>query len=499
MGERAEKLMKLVLQRSIYYPTAEIYSDAPGGFWDFGPYGNTIRRKVIDFWRKELVQKENFLEVDGAQLLPEIVFKASGHLDNFNDPIVDCEKCNHSHRLDKLLESVTGERYAEGATMKHFESEMKKHKIVCPGCKSKLSKPRKFNLMMPVNIGATKGNTSYLRGEACQNIFLNFPRLFKTMRVKMPFGISQVGKAFRNEISPRNNLVRTREFVQMDCEIFFDPKENKVENFKDVAKYKIRIQKQGSKKQEDVTAGNLVKKKIVTGEMTAYYMARTQQMYEKLGIPHDKIRFIEMNEEERAFYAKETWDCEVLTDAAGWVELNPINYRTDWDLSTHGKHSGKDLTVKREDKTTFTPHVLEISIGTNRVVYSVLEHVLRENKGRSWLALNPKVAPFDVAVFPLMKKDGLAEKAQEIHQNLLDYDLDSFYDQAGSVGKRYARVDEIGVPLAVTVDYGTIGKDDPKQKNTVTVRERDSTKQKRIPIEDLAEFIWGYNNGKTKF
>ncbi|MBN1160284.1 MAG: glycine--tRNA ligase [Candidatus Diapherotrites archaeon] len=497
MGEKFEKIIKLALQRGILFPSSEIYANAPSGLFDYGPNGAPIRRKIVDFWRKELVQKENMLEIDGAKILPKDVFEASGHLKNFVDPIVYCKKCGSHFRADKLLESKAEMHISEGTPVEKIKEALDEHKIVCPGCKGPLGEVSRFNMMLGVKLGPKMDSECFLRPEACQSIFLSYMRLFKTMRVKFPFGIAQAGEAFRNEISPRNFIMRGREFQQMECEIFFDPKEiDNVERFSEVEKYKIRVLRQGKDKIEEITAGDLVKKKLVSGKIVAYYMARAQQMYEKMGVPRNAMQYRQLDDDERAFYAKESWDFEVNTDL-GWQELFPINYRTDYDLSGHAKGSGKELYGQREDGSKFIPHVLELSIGVDRSLYVVLEHSYKEEKERNYLDMNPRLAPVEIGVLPLMKKDGLADKAREIYETLIDNGFDAYYDHAGSIGKRYARLDEIGCPFMITVDYETLEKGD--KKDTVTLRERTSTKQKRVPIKDLPELLWKLLKGIEKF
>jgi len=238
--KKSEVLMDLALRRSIFFPSAEIYGDSFSGFWDYGFYGTAIKNKIIEAWRKDLVEKEEFVEIDGAQILPEKVFVASGHLENFNDPLVQCIKCHSLHRADSLL----GEEFelTEGTPTERFDELIQKQKIKCPKCKGNLGKTKKFNLMMATDIGATGKLKGYLRPETCQNIFLNFSRIYKTMRKNLPFGIAQTGKCFRNEIAPRNSILRIREINQMEIEVFFNPdKINEIENFKEVEDFPVRV------------------------------------------------------------------------------------------------------------------------------------------------------------------------------------------------------------------------------------------------------------------
>jgi len=427
--------------------------------------------------------------------LPESVFKSSGHLSSFNDPVVQCEKCNSFHRADQLIEAVTKEVVPEALAIEELDKLIEKNKIECSKCRGKLGKVRKFNMMMRVDIGATGDQPCYLRPETCQNIFLDFDRLYKSGRLNLPLGIAQAGKSFRNEIAPKQTLLRERELGQMEIEYFFNPKKiNEFPKFEKVKDYKINLMLLG-KKASSVACADTVKKKIVSGKIVAYWLARTQQFYEKLGIPVGKMRFRELEGNERAFYARETWDFEVETDL-GWIELVACNYRTDYDIGGHAKGSKKDLAVK-EGGEKFIPHVFEISAGIDRSFYISLDHAFRKEKRgaeeRVYLKLPVELAPYLIAVFPLVKKDGLLEKGQELFKQLEDFGFSALFDEKGSIGKRYARVDEIGVKYAVTLDYESI------KDGTVTLRERDSMNQKRVKINELPELLWKLSIGKTRF
>lgn len=492
-----EDITNLALRRALFFPSAEIYASAPSGFWDFGPVGETIRRKVIELWRNELVEREGFEEIFGAQVLPEDVFKASGHLDSFNDPIVQCKKCHSLYRADNLIQEKISDIVPESLAVKELDSLIKKHKVDCPKCKSHdFADVKKFNMMLKVDIGATGRNPSYLRPETCQSIFLNFDRLHKNARHELPLGIAQAGAAFRNEIAPRNTLLRERELGQMEVEVFFNPEKiDEVENWDEVKDYELCLELLKDKKVKKISCENAFKKKIVSGKLVAYYLARVQQLYERYGFPLEKMRFRELEEDERAFYARETWDFEVKTEL-GWIELIACNYRGDFDLNGHSKGSGKKLSVK-EDGKEFVPHVFELSAGIDRTFYCVLDNAFRKEKRgpeeRIYLKLPNRLAPYLVAVFPLVKKDGLFEKAKEIFNTLNEHEFDVFFDAAGSIGKRYARVDEVGVSYALTFDYDSL------KDKAVTIRERDGMEQKRVKIAELPELLWKLKLGKTRF
>ena len=491
-----EEIANLALRRSLFFPSADIYPGSPSGFFEFGPDGETIRRKIVNLWRKQLVEREGFVEIFGSQILPEAVFKASGHLQNFNDPIVQCKKCNSLHRADKLIEVHSKGIVPESLSTKELDKLIKKHAVKCSKCKSSnFATVKKFNMMMKVDIGATGDVPCYLRPETCQSIFLDFSRLYKTMRRNLPLGIAQAGKSFRNEISPRNTLISEREIGQMEVEVFFNPEKiDDVPLFKEVEDYKLNLMLLG-KKTKPIGCGDAAKKKLVSGKLIAYYLARVQQLYEGFGIPVSKMRFRQLDKDEKAFYARETWDFEIETDL-GWVELIACNYRTDFDLKGHEKNSGQKLAVK-EDGKEFIPHVFELSAGIDRTFYVALDHAFRKEKRgpeeRVYLKLPAKIAPYLAAVFHLVKKDGLAEKAREIFNELNSHSIDVFFDQSGSIGKRYARVDEIGVPFALTVDYDSL------KDKAVTLRDRDSMKQKRVKIADLPTVLWKLQSGTEKF
>ncbi len=493
---RLDDAIQLALRRAIFYPASEIYSSAPSGIYDFGPYGRAIRSNIASFWRRHLVQHNEMLEIDGGQIMPKAVFESSGHLTGFSDPITQCQKCHSMHRADQIVSSGLGASVPEGTEDAKLDEMIESNNLVCPACKGKLSKVKRFNLMMGVMLGPLQDQECYLRPETCQSIFCDYLRLTKTMRVKLPFGIAQEGSAFRNEISPRNFLIRQRQFGQIECEIFFDPQEiDQVEGFEAVENTPMRFVTLGSKDAEEFTASDLLDGGLVSGRIIAYYLAEVQRVWEAMGFPHDLLRFREVGEDERPFYSKETWDFEVFSDQLGWVELVANNYRMDYDLGGHQMGSGTDLSWKSGEGGKFIPHVWEISAGLDRTLMCLLEVSLMEDQTRKYqyLTLHPQVAPFLVAVFPLVKKDGLPDLAREILQDLRDNGHTVFYDESGSIGRRYARVDEVGCPFAVTIDYDT-----PEEK-VVTLRDRDTTKQVKAEVSSLPLLLWKLHNGSTTF
>lgn len=488
-----EKVIELASKKSIFYPSAEIYPNSPAGFWDFGPAGQAIRRKIIEFWRKELVQKENMLEITGSQILPASVFEGSGHLKSFADPIVQCTKCKKFERADKLISEKLNKTVPESTPIEKLEELIGKNKIKCPKCRGELSRVSKFNMMVESIVGKQGEFKTFLRPEACQSIFLNFPRMVKTARMKLPQGIAQAGGAFRNEISPRQSITRCIEFSQMEAEIYFNPEEiNKIENFDEVGGYNLRILFLGKEKTEEISAENLVKKKLVPGKLIAYYLAKTQQLWNKIGIPLEKLRFREVDKDERAFYSLATFDFEVET-SLGWLELIANNYRTDYDCKGHMQKSGASMSYLTDDGKRIIPHIWEISAGVDRTLYAVLDCSLKNGKEGMYFSLNSKIAPYHVAILPLVNKNNLPELAKEIDKMLKNAWFDVFFDESGSIGRRYARSDEVGIPYCITVDGESL-----KNKD-VTIRERDTTLQRRVKISELKDILGKLLNQEIEF
>lgn len=488
-----DKLIDISLRKSLFYPAAEIYPGAPAGFWDFGPIGQSIRRKVVDFWRHEMVQKENMFEIHGAQILPESVFLGSGHLKSFADPIVSCLKCKKYERADRLISDIIKENVPESLAIEKLDDLITKNKIKCPKCKGELGKVSKFNMMVESIVGKQGEFKTFLRPEACQSIFLNFSRMVKTMRVRLPCGLAQVGGVFRNEISPRQSITRAIEFAQMDMEVFFDPNNiDVVENFDEISDYKVNILRLGKENMESFSASELVSKKIVPGKIIAYYLAKTQQLWNKLGIPIDNLRFREVDKDERAFYSLATFDFEALT-CIGWLELIANNYRTDYDLKGHMNQSKTNLEYVDDKGKRFIPHIWEISAGVDRTMFAILDNNLREGKDGSYLALPNLLAPYQACVFPIVNKEGMPELAVSVKKMLENDWFDVVFDDSGSVGRRYARADEIGVPYCITIDGDSASNQD------VTIRDRDSTKQIRVKISDLNMVLRNLIYGRVSF
>jgi len=481
-----EDIQRICANRGIVFPTAEIYSTL-SGFYDYGPVGALLKRKFIEYWRDFFVKsEENIFEIDGCVVLPEKVFIASGHLKSFVDPITQCMKCKSIHRADQLIEEKTG-KFMEGKPIKELTEIIRKNKIKCSRCGGELSEVRLFNLMLKTEISPVGGQTGYLRPETAQNIFTAFQRVFRSTRSKLPMGMSQIGRSFRNEISPRHFLVRIREFNQMEIEIFFDPEHPECPNFNDVKGKKIIVftrdaQKKGAKPIK-ITAEDAVKKRIVPNEWTDYFLTKEFEFYRSLGIPEEALRFRHMLPEETPHYSGGNFDLEIKFDF-GWKETVGNAYRTDYDLTRHMKLSGKDLTVLTDDGRKVIPHVVEPSFGIDRTIAGILLHTFVEDKKRgwNWFKFPVKIAPYTASVFPLVNKDDLPKKAKSIYKTLMKK-FDVLYDESGSIGRRYARADEIGIPFSITIDYESL------ENKTCTIRHRDTTKQIRVKIDDLIKIL----------
>jgi glycyl-tRNA synthetase len=375
-----------------------------------------------------------------------------------------------------------------------LDEMIKENKVKCAKCGGDLGRVSKFNMMVETLVGKQGESKTFLRPEACQSIFLNFVRMAKTMRLILPQGVAQAGGVFRNEISPRQSITRSVEFSQMEAEVFFDAEKiNDVDNFPDVTNYKIRVLRLGKEKIEEFSASDLVAKKIVPGKLIAYYLARTQQVWNAMGIPLEKLRFREVDKDERAFYSLATFDFEVDT-SLGWLELIANNYRTDYDLKGHMQHSKTDLQyTDPASGKKIMPHIWEISAGVDRTMFAVLDCCLSEGKEGNYFALKPLLAPYHCTVFPIVNKEGFPELAKKVEKMLQSSWFDVYFDDSGSIGRRYARSDEVGIPYCITIDGDSI-----KNKD-VTIRDRDSRKQVRVKIADLQDILRKLLFGEIEF
>ena len=475
--------MKLALERGFYFPSCEIYADGSAGFWEYGPMGVNMKNKFIDLWRREIIRRDGMIEIDGSQIMSKSVFVASGHIDNFTDPIIKCTKCNSTFRADRYITEKTGENVAERQADDDINAIIRKYNLNCPKCNGQFGRVSRFNMMFKVGVGPA-AEEAYLRPETCQTIFVDFPRVFKTMRGKLPLGIAQVGKSFRNEIAPRQSLLRLREFYQAEIEVFCNPNRlDELRNFEEIGDTVLRLYDQASV--SEVTADEAVRKGIIPNKLIAYYLSILNEFYEKSGLDMKRTRFRRLSDDEKAFYALIAFDYEVET-SIGWLELVACNYRSDYDLKGHSTVSKHNLEViDPSDQTKVLPHIFELSMGIDRSIYAILEHSYFEDiehDDRAVLKLKPYLAPILVGILPLMAKQGLDEKAWKIYSNLKK-DFDLFYDQSGSIGRRYRRLEEIGVPFAVTIDKQTM------EDDTITVRHRDTMQQIRVKTSELQQFF----------
>lgn len=499
--DKYEKVMEIAKRRGFIWPSFEPYGGA-AGFYDFGPLGSLLEGKILQKWRQHYVIKEGCYEIDSPTIFPREVLEASGHVDHFTDVMVECGSCGAAFEVTDLVKEFTG-KDIEGQSKEEMREVIERMRVRCPECGGPLDKIYDFNTMFETEIGPRGERDAYLRPETAQSIFVDFNRLQRVARRRLPFGVAQIGKGYRNEISPRKGIIRLREFTMAEAEVFYAPDDPSHPKFERVKDERLRLwlaedQADDNTELVETTAGEALDKGLIYSELLAYHVAYSKRFLLSIGIPEKMIRLREQVSGERAHYSKETWDLEVHTENFGWVEAAGIAYRTDYDLSRHSKFSDSDMTVyfqKRGEKEgkKVLPHVVEPSFGIDRCLYCALEHSYTEDGDKSYFKLRKEIAPIEVGVFPLITSDGLPERASEVFESLKDEGLHSNYDDSGSIGKRYARADEVGVPYCVTVDHQTL------EDSTVTIRERDSTDQIRVKIEDLPRIVERLLKGKIEF
>ncbi len=480
---KSEMIMDIATKRGLIYPSSEIYG-SKAGFWTYGSLGTKIKNKWQNLWRNFFLSlNTNFYEIDDCTIMPKKVFESSGHLKNFTDPLTECEKCHFRFRADQLLEDELKLDIA-GLKEEALTKLIRDHKLKCPKCKGNLMDVRFFNMMFDIKVGATGDDIMYLRPESAQSPYLAFKREFEATRRKLPLGLAVIGRVYRNEISPRQGFFRLREFIQAELQIFFDPdKVNEHENWNEVKDESLIIF--SDKKLKKITCKEL-NEKLKIPKFYLYHMTKVQEFYlQVLEIPEKLFRFRELNQEERAFYNKIHFDIELnLETLGGWKEAGGVHYRTDHDLGGHQKGSNTKLevTIDEDNKVKrFIPHVLELSFGVDRNVWALLDIFYKEEKERTLFSFPNKLAPIDAAVFPLVNKDKLPEIAEKVFLELFKQGFTVFYDDSGSIGKRYRRQDEIGTKNSLTIDFDSI------KQNDVTLRDRDTMQQVRIKIKDLKE------------
>ena len=488
-----EDVLSLSVRRGFIWPAVDLYGGL-AGFYDYGHNGILLRRHWEDLWIESFLGlSDNYHLIDTTTILPEAALKASGHVDHFTDILVTCTRCGESYRGDQLLEASTHEEQ-EGLTTQEVDAQIQELKIRCPNCKGVLGPSREFNMMFPVAIGPTGKDRAYLRPETAQGVFLNFKREFEALRRKLPMGLAIVGRAYRNEISPRQGAYRMREFLQAELQIFFDPATfADALPFDAIASVPVRVawaaEKNGPGAHE-IPAKDLVNRGLPSWYV--WHLVQVQRFYlDALRIPRDAFRLAELDEKERAFYNQIHFDIQVRQESlGGFKEVGGVHYRTDHDLKGHeaGSHTKQSVTV---GATKRVPHVLELSFGVDRNVWALLD--LSYAKGdRVVLRLPARIAPVPVAVFPLVNKDGIPERAEALWAAVRKR-IAAFYDDSGSIGRRYARIDEIGTPFSVTIDHETL------EGKGVTVRERDSQKQFRVSEGELADTIERLLSGEATF
>lgn len=570
--DKFERISEVARRRGFFWPCYEIYGGV-SGFICWGPLGSLLKRRIEDKFRDIFLRRLNFYEIETPIIAPEKVFKASGHVDNFKEPVVECSSCRRKFRADHLLQEVLGLSSQETDRMKldDIRRVIEERGVRCPECGGALMEPRYFLTMFQTTIGPYSDAIGYGRPEAAQGIFTEFKRLYEQVRERLPVGFAQIGHALRNEISPRQGPIRLREFTIIDLEFFFDPEDPKCPMLDKVADERLRLvlaenRLRGDETPVELSVREIVDKGIVVVEWLAFFMALGKRFVTSLGVPEDRQRFIEKHPWERAHYSAQGFDQEVYLDRWGWVEVAGFNYRTDYDLGGHMRESGVDMRVfKQSDKEVtrvevkvkpliqnikddfadkapevirilqevdpevllkafegkgsyevgglrvtprhaevvrvevkergrrFIPHVIEPSFGSDRLAYAALEYAYTVREDRVVLMLPRDIAPVQLAVLPLVSRDGLPEKAMEVYNLLLDEGFYVEYDDSGYIGRRYARFDEIGVPLCITVDYQTLRDD------TVTIRDRDTWRQVRTPIKNLPDLLHKYFRYKINF
>jgi len=570
-----EKLAELAKRRGYFFRSSGVYGGV-GGFYTFGPQGAALKGNLEEAWRDRFAVAEGHMEIDAPTIMPEPVFEASGHLEGFDDMLIECPECGASVRADHLVEDGTEYEDAESLPIPEVEAVIAEHALSCPECGAGLAgvAVEEFNLMFETQIGPGDSQPGYLRPETAQGIFVEFPRLSEYARNTLPFGVAQIGRAYRNEISPRRSIVRTREFTQAELELFVDPAGDGPD-LEPVADVPVRLYPASAQEPGGealtTTVGEAVTDGTIADPWIGYFLGVAQEWYESVGVDPDRFRYRQHLAGERAHYASDCWDAESEVDG-NWIELAGFAHRGAYDLSNHAETSGERFTVFRQydepktveraavdpdmselgprfgadagtvvealerlaerDRAAFdgetvavdvdgerheiavettgfaveeetvagehvTPHVIEPSFGVDRLVYTALEHAYREDEvdgePRTYLALEPAVAPTAVGVFPLQRDDALEAEAREVARELRAVGLSVTYDDSGAIGRRYRRQDEVGTPFCVTVDYESL------EDRAVTVRERDSTDQVRLPIDELPATLAALRAGDRSF
>lgn len=578
--KKTAELSALLKRRGFFFPSFEIYGGM-AGFFDMGPMGSMLKDNIIRVWKNRFLVSEGFLLVDCPSLTPEVVFRHSGHLDKFTDILTRCDDCREPFRADHLLEGII--ENPDTLETEDLSGALIENNVKCPACGGKLGSLEEFNLMFKTFIGPGTERPAYLRPETAQSIFLDFSLLYRTNRERIPFGVAQIGRGFRNEISPRQGLLRQREFNMAEGEFFYDPETEGFPPFEEYRDLNVNLVPASDPDNTvTITLKEAVSSSMICSEVLAHYMGVTFSFSNEIGIPSEYMRFRQHLPSEMAHYASDCWDLEVLT-SYGWIEMVGIADRSAYDLTQHARGSGQDMTAMRrypepvlkkitsldvdmkilgpvfkgeaklvkeslesedperirkalatgssitvsipsgdvevppeavkvteEEKSVsgerYVPHVVEPSFGIDRLMVAVIEHAYFEAEKSPLkkesdheqgpyrvMRLKAEVSPVKCGVFPLMNKDGLPEVALPVEKELRKRGLITYYDHSGSIGRRYARMDEIGTPFNVTVDYDSL------KDSTVTLRERDTGAQKRIPSIEVPGIVEDLIEGKKIF
>ena len=465
----------------IWGPSPEIYGGL-AGFYTYGPLGKLLKNKVENSVRK-IFNSQGFRELEGPTVLPDEVWRASGHLETFKDRTIKCAKCKAVFRADKLIE----EKYdvpADSFSNEKILDLIKEKNIKCPTCKGELENSLETqSLMMKTKVA---GKDASLRPETATATYLPFLRNYNYFRKRLPFGVFQIGKAYRNEISPRQNVLRGREFTQAEGQLFVDPKEkNNWEKFEEIKKEKLPFWDYKSQNENNeikkIRVEDALNKKFIKSKVYGWCIWLAYQQFINFGIPENRIRLRQHHPDEKAFYADDAWDIELNLNNYGWTEVCGVHDRTDYDLKQHSKFSGQNLQASRENGEKFFPHVLEIAFGTDRPTYALIDLFYdkkEEDEGKTIFRIPYHIAPIDVSVFPLIKNPQILKLSEEIKKDLERYFIVD-YDISGSIGKRYLRSSIKGIPYCITVDHESLEKED------VTIRDRDNEKQVRVKIKNL--------------
>jgi len=487
--DNIETFNSLVKRRGfIWGPSPEVYGGL-AGFYSYGPAGMALKNNILTLFRKEL-RYFGFGEVECPTIMPEIVWNASGHLERFIDPVIKCKKCSILYRADKFLQEQLPDLMIDGLSFQDMENVIKKNDLSCPKCETAFDKIDEYNLMLKTQVG--NNVIAYLRPETATTTYLLFNRLDQDARRQYPIKIYQFGKAYRNEISPRQGVLRMRAFDQFEIQLFIGKQQEMAfEDYEEVKKATLplldwKLQEKKIDKPEMISLEKAIKTKLLKKPAYAYCLYIAHYLTEILGFPREVIRFRQHSINERAHYADDAWDLEIKTKQFGWVEICGVHDRTDYDLRRHGEFSKQNFEVimGSDSKIKEIPQILEIAFGIDRIIYTLLETTFNVEDDRINLKLHPVLAPNIVAVFPLVKnKENIRSLALKIHRDLLENRIRSFFDATGSIGKRYRRQDEIGTAYCITIDYESL------EDNTVTLRYRDSMKQDRVNITDLVELL----------